>query len=74
MGREEKQRRTDSLSTAFAQVFRDLGDGADAGCGIAPKLLLDRYEVFPQQFENLFRRRYRQGAQIFGNLASQLVR
>jgi len=46
MGRKEQQGRTDALAPAFAQVFGNFGDGADAGGGVAAQLLLDCYEIF----------------------------
>ena len=71
---QQQQRGANALAAAFAQVFGNFGDGADAGGGIAPQLLLDRHEVFSQQFENFFRRRYCQGAQWSPSLACQFVR
>ena len=71
---QKQQRRANAFAAAFAEILGDFGDGADAGGGVAPQLLLDRYEVFSQQFENLFRRRYCQGAQWSPSLASQFVR
>jgi len=67
---EQQQRRAYALAASLAQIFGDLGDGADAGGSVTPELLLNGYEVFSQQFENLFRRRYRQGAQGRSRLAS----
>src|SRR6516162_9525015 len=60
---QKQQRWTNAFAAAFAQVLCDLGDCAYAGGGVAAKLLLNGHEVFSQQFENLSRRRYRQGAQ-----------
>jgi len=60
---EQEKRRTNALAAAFAQILRNLSNGADAGGGIAAQLLLDCHEVFSQQVENFSCRRYRQGAQ-----------
>jgi hypothetical protein len=60
---KQQQRRPDALAPALSQILGYFGDGADAAGGVAPELLLNGYEVFPQQFKNLSRRRYRQGAQ-----------
>ena len=74
---EQQQRRPDALAAALAQVFGNFGDGADAGGGVAAQLLLDRHEVFPQQLEDLSRRRYGQCAQssvslsVHADLAAQ---
>jgi hypothetical protein len=60
---QQQQRRPDALAAAFAQVLGDLGDGADAGGGVAAQFLLHRDEVFPQQLKDLSRRGYRECAQ-----------
>ena len=63
VGGEQQQGRTDALAASFAQVLGNFGNGADAGGGVAAQLLLDGYEVFSQQLENLSCGRYGQGAQ-----------
>ena len=61
--REQQERRANALAAAFAQVFGDLSDRADAGGSVAPEFLLDGHEVVPQKIEDLSRRRYCQCAQ-----------
>jgi hypothetical protein len=56
---KQQQRRPNALAAASAQVFGNLRNGAYAGSGVAPQLLLDGHEVIPQQIEELSPRRYR---------------
>ena len=69
MRSEQQQRRTNALAAALAQIFGNFGNGADAGSGVAAQFLLDCYEIFPQQLEDLSRRRYGQCAQTLGSRA-----
>src|SRR5579872_7231417 len=52
--REQEQRGANSLATARAQIFPNLGDGLYARDGVAPELVFQRDEVVPQQVEYFF--------------------
>jgi hypothetical protein len=51
---QQQQCRADSLASAGAEVFANLGDGLNAGDGVATELALQRDEVVPQQIEYFF--------------------
>ena len=56
---KQQQRRPYPLAAALAQILGNLGDGADAGGGIATQLLLDGHQVIPQKVKKLSPRLYR---------------
>jgi len=51
---KQEQGWTNSLASARAQVFADLGDRRDIRDRVPPELLLDRDNIVAQQIENFF--------------------
>ena len=53
LGGEQKQCWAQAFAAATAEVFTDLGDGGDAGDGVAAELALDGGKVVAEELEDL---------------------